>query len=61
MNAGERREIKAEVLMKAFGRFCQEEANRQKVSNSKVDAFLVTCVERMAALANRVEKAGVKP
>lgn len=61
MNAGEQLEIKGEVLMRAFSRFCLEEAHRQKVASSSQDQFLVACVERMATLTNRIQKAGVKP
>ncbi len=61
MNAGEQLEIKGEVLMRAFSRFCLEEAHRQKVTGSAQDDFLLACVERMVSLTNRVQKAGVKP
>jgi hypothetical protein len=61
MNSGEKREIKAEVLMKAFSKFCIDEAHRLKVASRQQDDFLVACVERMTALTNRIEKSGLKP
>lgn len=61
MNTGQRTEIKAEVLMKAFSRYCIEEARKQQVSKGQQDDFLLTCIERMTALANRADKASFKP
>jgi hypothetical protein len=61
MNNSERQEIKAEVLMKAFVRYCLDQSVQLKVKSSKQDEFLLACVERMTKIVNKANKAGVKP
>lgn len=61
MNQQQKTEIKGEILMREFSRFCRDQADLEKVKGKKRDEFLVSCVQRMGELVKRVDAAGIKP
>jgi hypothetical protein len=61
MNEGEKREIKTEMYSKHFLKFCRDQSTKNQVPEWRKSDFLAECIVRMSAIANRVERKGLKP
>ena len=61
MNDGEKREIKTEMYSKHFLKFCLAQSAKSQLPEWQKQDFLVECIIRMSAIANRVERKGLKP
>lgn len=61
MNEEERKEIKTEMYLKNFMKYCSQNAKKLGLNEKEKEDYLTNCIVRMSSIANRVQKAGLKP